>query len=188
VIITRGREKFINAVVFFAQNTHHCGKVKLFKLLYLLDFTHFRESGRSVTALDYYAWKLGPVPQDLAQEWFGLEPDLAQAIKVVPEKVYDYYRELVVPQLSFDDSLFTKRELRIMSQLADRFRDDLTEPLVKLTHEERGPWDKIWDGGRGRNERIPYQLAIPDSDPNRDAILESANEYAGLVLGSQRPN
>ena len=48
MLISRNREKLINAIVYFAANTQHCGKVKLFKLLYLLDFAHFRETGRGV--------------------------------------------------------------------------------------------------------------------------------------------
>lgn len=180
MLISRNREKLINAVVYFAANTQHCGKVKLFKLLYLLDFAHFRETGRSVTGLDYRAWKMGPVPLELVQEWEQLEPDMATAIDIVPEKVIDYVRERVVPKASFDASHFTRRELRLMEDLAARFRDELTKPLIGFTHEDRGPWDKIWDGGRGNNERIPYTLAVSDTDPNRDAILEAAREYEGI--------
>ncbi|MCK4554722.1 DUF4065 domain-containing protein [Candidatus Parcubacteria bacterium] len=29
------------------------------KLLYNLDYTHFKETGKSVTGLDYYAWEIG---------------------------------------------------------------------------------------------------------------------------------
>src|SRR3982074_1597293 len=47
MLLSRNREKLINVIVFFASNTEHCGKVKLFKLLYLLDFAHFRQTGRS---------------------------------------------------------------------------------------------------------------------------------------------
>jgi uncharacterized phage-associated protein len=186
MLISREREKLINAIVFFATQTQHCGKVKLFKLLYLLDFNHFRETGRSVTRLDYLAWKLGPVPLQLVQEWDQLEPDLAAAVDVVPERVIDYDRETVVPRVAFNESLFTKRELRILHELASRFREELTKPLINLTHVERGPWDKIWDAGRGNNSRIPYTLAIPDNDPNRDAILEAAREYEGLAAGAVR--
>lgn len=92
MLIPRTREKLINAIVYFATNTQHCGKVKLFKLLYLLDFAHFRQTGRSVTGLDYHAWKMGPVPLDLMQEWDQLEADMATAVKIVPEKVIDYIR------------------------------------------------------------------------------------------------
>jgi uncharacterized phage-associated protein len=180
MLVTRDRQKLIETIVYFAANTKYCGKVKIFKLLYLLDFAHFRETGRSVTGLDYQAWKLGPVPDDLAQEWYELEHDLAAAIEVVPEKVIDYTRILVVPKRPFRNEYFTKRELKLMNQLATRFRDDTSMPLVNVTHTERGPWDKIWDGGKGRNERIPYALAIPDNDPHRDLILESAREFESV--------
>jgi len=175
------REKLINTIVFFAANTKFCGKVKLFKLLYLLDFAHFRETGRSVTGLDYRAWKMGPVPLELMQEWDQLEPDMSAAVAIEPEKVVDYVRDHVVPKRSFDDSLFTKRELRLMRGLVEKYRDEMTKPLIGLTHTERGPWDTIWDAGRGNNARIPYSLAIDDNDPNRDAILEAAREYENVV-------
>jgi uncharacterized phage-associated protein len=180
MLISRNREKLINAIVYFASNTRHCGKIKLFKLLYLLDFTHFRETGRSVTGLDYQAWKMGPVPLELMQEWDELESDMAGAIDIVPEKVIDFIRELVVPKVAFNDSQFTRRELRLMRELSTQFVDELTKPLIGFTHQDRGPWDTIWDGGRGNNERIPYTLAVPDSDPNRGAILEAAREYEGV--------
>lgn len=186
MLISPTRRKLINAIVFFAEKTRYCGKVKLFKLLYLLDFGHFRETGRSVTGLEYLAWKLGPVPLDLMQEWDRLEPDLAAAIDIQPERVIDYMRERAVPKVAFDDSSFTKRELRLMEELAARFRDDYTEPLVNITHAERGPWDKIWDDSRGNNARIPYSLAVPDDDPNRDTILQAAREYEAIAEADSR--
>jgi uncharacterized phage-associated protein len=186
MLIHTHREKLINSIVFFAWNTKHCGKVKLFKLLYLLDFNHFRETGRSVTNADYLAWKMGPVPSELVQEWDEPEADLAQAFDIVPQKVIDYTRELVVAKVQFDDSQFTKRELRIMQELANRFRDDYAMPMVNVTHQERGPWAKIWDEGRGNNTRIPYVLAVPDDDPNRDAILQAAHEREGILAGSRQ--
>jgi uncharacterized phage-associated protein len=181
MLIFRDREKLVNAVVYFARNTQYCGKTKLFKLLYLLDFHHFRETGRSVTGLDYRAWKNGPVPFALVQEWDDLEPDLAAAIDIVPEPVFDYDRQRVAPKIAFDDSHFTKRELGLMQELAARHRDEMTRPLIGLTHEERGPWVKIWDDGRGNNARIPYVLAVPDDDPNRETVLEAAREFDAIA-------
>ncbi len=184
MLISRNREKLINAIVYFASNTRHCGKVKLFKLLYLLDFTHYRETGRSVTGIDYRAWKMGPVPLDLMQEWENLEADMARAIDIVPEKVIDFFRELVVPKVQFDNSFFSRRELRLMGELSVKFVDELTKPLIGFTHEDRGPWDKIWDGGKGNNQRIPYALSLPDSDPNRDAILKAEREHEGVMAAA----
>ncbi len=180
MLVSRSRDKLINAIVFFATNTNYCGKVKLFKLLYLLDFTHFREAGQSVTEMDYLAWKLGPVPLQIEQEWEQLEPDLAAAVDIVPEQVFDHIRQRVVPKRPFDAALFTKRELRLMTELAARFRDDMTAPLIHLTHIERGPWDTIWDQGHGNNQRIPYALALPQDSAERAAILEAAAVHEGI--------
>ncbi|MGL6222011.1 MAG: Panacea domain-containing protein [Steroidobacteraceae bacterium] len=180
MLISRNRQKLIQSAVYFASNTDGCGKVKLFKLLYLLDFEHFRQTGQSVTGLDYVAWKLGPVPVELAQEWDQLEPDMAAAIEIVPEKVIDYERERVIPKVRFDDSLFSRRELAMMQRIVDRHAKDLSRPMVNVTHEERGPWASIWDNGRGFNDRIPYMLGVTDSTPNRDAVLEAAREYESI--------
>jgi uncharacterized phage-associated protein len=184
MIVKHERDKLINAIVFFAKNTNYCGKIKLLKLLYLLDFEHFRQTGRSVTGMDYRAWKMGPVPFEFYQEFDALEPDLAAAIDIVPEKVIDYMRERVVPKQAFDDSYFTRRELRIMDELAVRFRDSLSKPMIDVTHEELGPWAEIWDGGRGNDARIPYRLALAANNPHREDILASAREYAGLETAS----
>lgn len=180
MLISRNRQKLIQAAVYFASNTQGCGKVKLFKLLYLLDFAHFRETGRSVTGLDYVAWKLGPVPLELVQEWDQLEPDLAASLDIVPEKVIDHVRDRVVPKVAFDDSHFTPRELSLMQRIAEQHDKDLSQPMVNVTHEERGPWATIWDNGRGSNERIPYVLGVADGSPNRDAVLEAARDYEAI--------
>ncbi len=180
MIKTHEREKLINAVVFFARNTHYCGKIKLFKLLYLLDFEHFRQSGRSVTGMNYHAWKLGPVPVALYEDWDVREPDFVAAIEIVPEKVIDYTREKAVAKVDFDDSFFSKRELNIMSQLAERFKDEYSQPLVNFTHAELGPWAKIWENGKGNQVRIPYALAVPDSDINGEAVLHAAARYDNM--------
>lgn len=40
--------------------------------------------------MEYRAWKMGPVPIELMQEWDELEPDLADAIIIQPTKVIEY--------------------------------------------------------------------------------------------------
>lgn len=190
MIKTYEREKLVNAVVFFAKNTKHCGKTKLFKLLYLLDFTHFQEIGRAVTGLRYRAWEMGPVPHALWREWPALESghastDLAAAIGIKLEKVHDRELHKVLPRVDFDPSHFTKRELRTMESLAQRFREERTRPLIDYTHESLGPWEKTWRDGLGNDEEIDYELSL-DGLPQRQAVEASADEYTLLIkrLGS----
>jgi uncharacterized phage-associated protein len=182
---THEREKLINAIIFFARKTRYLGKIKLFKLLYLADFEHFRMTGRSVTGLDYHAWKFGPVPVSLYQEWDAPEPDLAGAISIKPEYIFDYVRETVVPLAEFDDSHFSERELCIMTELAEKYRDEHSPKMIDVAHAENGAWAKVWSDGTGFDQPIPYTLAIAEGDPNRDAILEAAQEYEAVVRAAQ---
>jgi uncharacterized phage-associated protein len=180
MLVTHEREKLINAILHFAHHTKHLGKIKLFKLLYLLDFDHFRQTGRSVTGLEYQAWKFGPVPVEVMQEWEQPEPDLTHAIAIEPERVIDYVRETVIPRIGFDDSHFTKRELRIMDGLASRYRDTYSPDMIDVTHAENGAWAKVWRDGSGMYREIPYALGLEDGDPDRDAVLAIAAEQEAI--------
>ena len=151
------RQRLINAVLFFAKNVKYCDKIKLFKLLYLLDFEHFRQTGKCVTGYDYQAWKFGPVPVDLMEEWEQLEPDLAQVVCILPEQIVDYVWHTVKAKngVEFDDSEFTPRQLRIMTELVDKYSDTLSAELIDVTHAQNGAWDKVWQGGKGAHQPIP---------------------------------
>lgn len=176
------QEKFVQAILYFAHNTRALGKVKLFKLLYLLDFEHFRQAGRSVTGMEYRAWKMGPVPAELVQQWDELDADLAAAIRIVPEQVIDYWREKVVPLQPFDGEHFSKRELRLLEEIANRYCETLSEKMIDVTHAENGAWTTIWANGEGNDQVIPYELAVAADDPNREAVLEAAAEYEAIRI------
>lgn len=174
------RQRLLQAVVFFASNTQHCGKIKLFKLLYLLDFEHFRQTGKSATGLDYEAWKFGPVPIELMEEWEDLGPDLAGLVHIVEEKVFDYDRQAVKVNegVPFDAEPFSPRQLRIMRALAEQYRNTYSPKMIDVTHAQNGAWDRVWQGGKGARHAIPYELAIGKADPHAEAVRELAREQA----------
>lgn len=177
---TANRNRLINAIVFFAENTQFCGKIKLFKLLYLLDFEHFRQTGKSVTGFEYQAWKFGPVPVELMEEWEEPSDELAKAVHIVEEKVIDYVRQTVKVNkgVHFDPDDFTPRQIKLMEGLAARYRDTRSPTMIDVTHEQNGAWDKIWQGGLGARELIPYELSIAEAAPERESLLTIAAEQA----------
>lgn len=179
------RNKLINAIVFFASKTQCCGKIKLFKLLYLLDFEHFSQTGKSVTGFEYQAWKFGPVPADLMEEWEELGTDMAQAVRIQPEKIYDHERLTVRVNegVVFDDSYFTPRELRIMQHISDKYNETLSGKLIDITHEQNGAWDKVWQQGMGDRNPIPYALALDNADANREVLVEIGAQQ-GMYLAA----
>lgn len=187
------RQKLINAIVFFAANTQFCGKIKLFKLLYLLDFEHFRQTGKSVTGFEYEAWKFGPVPAELMEEWEEFSPDLAQSVHIEYEKVIDYDRQAVKVNADtvFNDDYFTPRELRIMQSIADKYRDTYSPKMIDVTHEQNGAWDKVWQKGMGDRNSIPYVLALDDNDANKEILAEIVTQqsmYQAALKAARQSN
>lgn len=178
MLITHERDKLLNAILYFASNTRNCGKTKLFKLLYLLDFEHFRMTGRSVTDLQYYAWKMGPVPVALEEDLDNPPADLCDAVRLASEPVIDHCRFTVIPQRDFDPRNFSKRELRLLTELAAKYQHHTAQQMVDVTHAENGAWERVWADGAGRNALIPYEIAVSGEDSAM--ILALAREHEAI--------
>lgn len=178
MLISREREKLLNSIIFFAEHTTRCGKTKLFKLLYSLDFEHYKRTGRSVTGLRYYAWPLGPVPTEVVAEFEQPSKDFQAAVRIATEGEFDYQRLQVKPRRKFDAAHFSPRELKLLEELASRYRNKTAKQMVAVTHETNGPWDRVWQGGAGQNREIAYELAATGADSAE--LLEIAREYEAL--------
>lgn len=172
-MIKKADDRLINTIIFFAQNTKACGKIKLFKLLYLLDFEHFKQTGKSVTGYDYQAWQFGPVPTKLMGQWGDFSPEYLEYFNIKLEKVIDFTRQTVVPHegVEFNEDEFTPREIRLMTNLAEKYKDVLSEKMIDVTHQQNGAWDKVWNDGEGIYQAIPYDLGIEDNYEDKKAIL-----------------
>jgi uncharacterized phage-associated protein len=156
MIITNHREKLINAIIYFARNTKFCGKTKLMKLLYFFDFTHFKQTGKSVTGLDYYAWQWGPVPKDLFEELSRkMKSDMAAAIQDLPDEGF----QQIQPKKNFDNQYFSKKEMKLLKDIAFIFKDAKADAMVETSHLKNEPWDRTLRE-KGEFNKIDYMLAV----------------------------
>jgi uncharacterized phage-associated protein len=165
------REKLLNAIIYFANHTKYCGKTKLYKLLYYFDFNHFKETGRSVTELEYYAWDYGPAPSQLHNELQNPPQDIRDHITLIG--MADSFQG-VKAKKHFDRKHFTKREMRLLEQIAQIFRDAKAEDMVEASHEDDKPWD-ITKKTKGMYKPIDYLLALDNSA--KSITLEEAKEH-----------
>jgi len=173
---THQREKLLNAIIYFLENTSWYGKTKLFKLLYFLDFEHFKETGRSVTGLDYFAWEMGPVPPPLQVEIDDPEDDFADRFDI-DIKVDKRGRKTVylIPKAEFDPTHFTKRELRLLENIAARYSMNTAQEMVDQTHFKEQPWHRVWEVEKRHFEKIPYEYVLKDDE--KDFIKSLAAEH-----------
>ena len=167
MLISHEREKLCEAIVFFAKNTRKLGKTKLFKLLFFLDFEHFKLRGRSVTGLNYFAWPRGPVPKSLFEEFGHPGEDLAACADFSQIQTRRGGMNLVTATKAFDPKVFSKRELAILKSLAERYKEATADEMVEETHLENRPWHQIYEVAGLRQAEIPYELAL-----NRQEVEE----------------
>ncbi len=162
------REKLARAILYFTKNVKNPSKVKIFKLLYFLDFEHFKQTGRSVTNLDYFAYDFGPVPKDLYQEICDniVPKDLAELVTIVPFASEESGKKggmfSAKPKAKLDLSVFTPREKKILENLAFTFKDVDAKLISDVSHFKNHPWDRTIKN-KGKLQKIDYDLAI-DSD------------------------
>lgn len=165
MLIDHKNEKLINAIIFFVQNTKFCGKTKLFKLLYFLDFEHFSKTGRNVTGLDYFAWPMGPVPKSLNNE-LESQSEVTSSYLKIDKRVTVQGKEMldVKPLIPFNLDIFSKRELNLLNTLSDEYLDSYANDMIEATHLENLPWNEIYNVNGEKQKVIPYELALKKAE------------------------
>lgn len=171
MLIEHNREKLINAIIYFSKKTKYCGKTKLFKLLYFLDFMHFRETGKSVTGLTYNAWNYGPVSVQLYEEINSPPDDLSESLSMQPQNDRSFFK--IQPKKKFDNKHFSKREIRILEEVSYIFKDAKANDITDESHLPNHPWDKTIKS-KGARAEIDYMLALDNS--GKSLLPDEVNE------------
>lgn len=130
-----------NAVLFFIKycNNQYLHATKLNKLLYYLDFIHFRDHKKPVTGDVYIHQGYGPVPSRMNEILTALKNE-----DIIDTKVVDYkdgelvHFELKSPE-KLDESIFSADQKKLLKQICDEFGSWPTEKIVAQTHLE-APW------------------------------------------------
>ena len=163
MLIDKSREKLLNVIIYFANNTVYCGKTKLYKLLYFLDFQHYQEIGKSVTSLKYFAWKMGPVPVRL-EDLFQFPDTFKDYLEIETIRINKGEMVNFKPKKNFNERIFSRREIKILESLVKKHRNDLAENMIEATHLENLPWHKVYEIEKRKQALIPYSYALKKSE------------------------
>ena len=135
-------EKYKGAILYFVENCNNrfLGYKKLNKLLYYLDFLNYRDRGESVTGDVYYNQEYGPVPSASINFVNMLVKENLLKINGDPyieesKNKYKIYENIGKP----DNSVFSKEEVDLLSNICREFKNYDTKKIVAQTHLE-APW------------------------------------------------
>ncbi len=170
-------DRTVNAVLYFAGHTANCTGYKLFKLLYLLDVESFQATGRRVTGLRYGAYTPGPCPFELKHVLEEMPQAFSSRLKVEKYELNGKKRQVFFASgaVAFSGDHFSRRQMAMMTGLADRFRDVLREE-IDVSAFDNGAYSKALK--RGREQEVRFEETVSDNDPHRDDILAISADAA----------
>ena len=131
-------------------------KTKLAKLLYLVDFTNYYRSDKSISGSRYYKLPYGPV----AENFFALTDFLFEKGKIRIE-ILDQAQMISISETNEDvnSAALNQSEKDLINEICEYWKDKNTAEIVNFTHSQK-PWKDHMDG-----EYIPYE-SIKDEPAN----------------------
>jgi len=164
-LLDHSDRKIVNAIMFFASRVKYPFKLKIFKLLFFLDYIHFKETGRPVTNLLYKAYPMGPVPERLYEainerkcsDYFNRNLKLIERPDIGEGALQFNLRAGRKPNME----TFSPREIRILEEVTDIYKNSQADEMSEITHLKNSPWEKTINE-KGRFQYIDYMLALDD--------------------------
>jgi uncharacterized phage-associated protein len=148
--MTADIEKLRSTIARIARACPGLGKVKLFKLLYLIDFTAHARLGHSVTGEMYESFEMGPVPVTLWKRFNDITRECVR-VEAVPTSL-----GIAEQQMTARDGCperLVPEEAGIVDEIMRRFGNYSGNGLRELTHKQ------VPYLATSRGDAIPYGLA-----------------------------
>lgn len=176
-------DKLQSLIAYIAEKVQP-GKVKLFKLMFLADFTAQAELGRSISGEMYENFDMGPVPQTV---WKNFDSIMSRSVVVesVPtgngmmdEQRLRASRHVFVPQLSTHEQEIVDRVLAQWGNWSGNQLKEFTHKLIPYRATPKG-------------DTIPYGLAgylhyKKPSQADVNEVLADESLVADLRVALQR--
>ncbi len=131
--------KIGNTVLFLIENITELSKIKLLKLLYILDEKSTQKGGTPFLNLTYEVWKFGTVDKDIFIEL----SDTPSLLKDFIDRKRENDKSFFVAKSEFCDDEFSNNELKLLKDIVEQFGNLSEKDLVLYTHKEGTLWHTI---------------------------------------------
>jgi uncharacterized phage-associated protein len=146
------------------------GAIKLNKLLFFADFWAYGAFGKPITGATYEKQRFGPVPREVKQAQSALE---AAEDAVVIKRRHFYPQQKTVARREADMSLFEPRELQLIDEILEVFKDDYAEFISEFSHEISAGWQLA-----KMHEEIPYDSIFLSTEDISEGEIRRGRELA----------
>jgi transcriptional regulator with XRE-family HTH domain len=148
-------KKFTEMVVFFSEKLQPW-KTKLNKLLFYADFAMHKQSGYSISGIQYRAIPMGPVPHNFNSifEYLAKNDDVDINYTAFPDGgTGEQFKQ--TPNRAFNPTIFNTHEISMLEEIAERFKLTTTQEIIELSHKERA-----WQENKDEKKIIDYKYSF----------------------------
>ncbi len=132
-------ERIGNILIYFSERITDLSRTKLLKLLYLLEESFLKKYGTPLLDIDFEAWADGPVSRELYDE-LSCKTNL---LKDFIQGSCEGEVSIITPEGSFNECIFSGRDLEMLDFIVDRFSDLSANQLDNYTKQPGSPWYKV---------------------------------------------
>ena len=129
-------DKIGNAMIYLSKEIPNISKTKMLKLLYLLDEFSIKNSGIPFFNLQYKAWKLGPVSEEIFIELSDKPLRLGKYIDIQNSN----NGTCILPKSEFCDDEFSDNDIELLEKMIAQFKNTPAKQLIEYTHRPNSPW------------------------------------------------
>lgn len=119
------------------KENHPISNLKLQKIMYFAWIDYYKETHQPLYNDDICAWQFGPA---------------------IPEVYYEFCIFAGNPISREYPSELSEADASILKRIIDPYMSESVYTLVTRTHEQGRPWDRVYRGGIGRRDVIPFSL------------------------------
>ncbi|MBQ9072711.1 MAG: DUF4065 domain-containing protein [Bacilli bacterium] len=127
------KNKVLNMILYFAEDV--VLKTKLLKEMFYADFLYYKNTGASITGLEYAKITHGPVPDNFDEIISTyVEQEL---IEYKIEFIQDYENHRISNKIKLDKNVFLKEELETMEKVRNYFKSFTSKEIAEYSHNEK---------------------------------------------------
>ena len=173
-------DKLVETMLYLSLKEMELDQYKMVKLLYLADREHLRRFGRPITFDKYVAMPFGPVASaafDLlkGRKALGVDPS------TLPFEMCNHDKIVIVdhPKRDIDRSVFSKSDLMVLDQIAEKYGDMSFDQLYKLTHEHFA-YDRAWKSRKTKADEMRFEDFLAEDASKESRVSDLSFTCKGM--------
>ena len=180
VTFTPKPDKIVDSILYLVLKGIELDQYRTVKLLYLADREHLRRFGRPITFDKYVAMEFGPVAScafDIlkVKERIGVKPSN------LPFELRNLDTITLVenPKSDIERSIFSKSDLMVLDQVADKYGNMSFGQLYDITHNHFA-YDRAWKNRKTKADDMRFEDFLTEDASKDDRVSDLSFTSKGM--------